>query len=719
MSVVQNLSRVRVLFAVAGMTLAAALCAQTAQARPSAAAQSAAAANATSATQPPTAPASSTAVKSPAAAAPAAVTATDNGTHTTLAPPSLAQQIAKLPPLKNTGINVKDQSSKVLAHLNDMLRFYRAATGRVQKAGEPSDILYAEQAKSGATEAAQLAFQSARNEAALLTRVDASSQPASTATPSSQPNSAPAPADASRLSAARSHAQQQITMLQAQQASIAQQLQHASARERPDLLQKQEQVQGGLELEQATAEALARIGTFSEAQTVHTGLAGDIDRLENSAPELAATNSAKASAPAPLQSFSDAQHSGIVTQAEVLFDLLTARRSIDEQITQIDKLTQEAQDLRTPFVNMLRSTIQQGEALTQQSVNTQATPTSDAQDLKSVRSQFDQITNTFHALSDAMLPLSQEAVVLEGQRGTLSSWRGAVDGEYRIILRSLLVRIGFIALALVILAGLSTLWGRATIKYVSDLRRRRQLLVIRRIVVGFLGGLIVIFGFITQFSSLATFAGFITAGIAVGLQSILLSVAAYFFIIGRYGVRVGDRITVAGVTGTVIEVGLARFYLMELVGSGTELHSTGRVAVFANSVLFQTGTPLYKQLPGTEYAWHELTAKLKPEADADAVSKALCAIVQKVYESYKTGIEAQQREIEGWMGAPLDPPRVDSHLRMTGDALQVAILFPVEIDGAAHADAAIAAEIIKAMQAEGPLKQGLAAMPTITAAIKT
>ena len=81
-------------------------------------------------------------------------------------------------------------------------------------------------------------------------------------------------------------------------------------------------------------------------------------------------------------------------------------------------------------------------------------------------------------------------------------------------------------------------------------------MLVRRTVLGFLGGMVVIFGFVTQFSSLATFAGFITAGIAVGLQTILLSVAAYFFIIGRYGVRVGDRISVAGVTGDVVEVGL-------------------------------------------------------------------------------------------------------------------------------------------------------------------
>jgi len=44
--------------------------------------------------------------------------------------------------------------------------------------------------------------------------------------------------------------------------------------------------------------------------------------------------------------------------------------------------------------------------------------------------------------------------------------------------------------------------------------------------------------------------------------------AAYFFIIGRYGVQVGDRMTITGVTGDVVEVDLLRFYLRELAGSG-------------------------------------------------------------------------------------------------------------------------------------------------------
>jgi small-conductance mechanosensitive channel len=97
----------------------------------------------------------------------------------------------------------------------------------------------------------------------------------------------------------------------------------------------------------------------------------------------------------------------------------------------------------------------------------------------------------------------------------------------------------------------------------------------------------------------------------VGLQTVLLSVAAYFFVIGRYGIRVGDRISVAGVTGDVIDVGLFRFY----AATGVDMHPTGRIAVFSNSVLFQATTPLFKQLPGTRYTWHEAVLPLAVGAD--------------------------------------------------------------------------------------------------------
>ena len=122
--------------------------------------------------------------------------------------------------------------------------------------------------------------------------------------------------------------------------------------------------------------------------------------------------------------------------------------------------------------------------------------------------------------------------------------------------------------------------------------------MLRRIVIGFCMGIVFILGFVSEFSSLATFAGFITAGLAVGLQTILLSVAAYFFLVGRGGIRVGDRISVAGVTGDVVDVGLIRLYLVELAGTGVDLHPTGRIVVSSNAVLFQVTTPLVQTASG-------------------------------------------------------------------------------------------------------------------------
>ena len=176
-------------------------------------------------------------------------------------------------------------------------------------------------------------------------------------------------------------------------------------------------------------------------------------------------------------------------------------------------------------------------------------------------------------------------------------------------------------------------------------------MLLRRIVTDILLAIVLALGFVSEFGSLATFAGFLTAGIAVALQTIILSVAAYFFLIGRHGVRVGDRITVSGVTGDVIDVGLVRLYLMELGGAGADLHPTGRVVVVSNSVLFQ-GAPFFKQIPGTAYAWHEVAVKLEPGGDYTMAESKLLEAVNSVYAQYRVIIEQQSQTLEGLVAIP-------------------------------------------------------------------
>jgi hypothetical protein len=140
--------------------------------------------------------------------------------------------------------------------------------------------------------------------------------------------------------------------------------------------------------------------------------------------------------------------------------------------------------------------------------------------------------------------------------------------------------------------------------------------------------------------------------------------------------------------------------------------------VFANSVLFQSGTPLYKQMPGTEYAWHELTVRLKPEADYRAATSAILDAVNTIYNTYRAGIENQHRRVEEWMDAAVEKPGIEPRLQLAEAGLQYAVLFPVEIKNAASTDEAIIHTLIHNMENNDAVKNAIAAPPQVKAIVK-
>lgn len=633
--------------------------------------------------------------------------------------PVTAAHLAALPePLPaslTTGIDVQARSKDILAHLSEIIRFYRMTVTPIQKTGEPSDMLYAEQAQSTAMQIAQLAFQSGRDEAALLARI----QVMPGVTPAQQPTEG----EAQKLSAAQARITQQYRDLQTQAQSLDQQIAKAKAKDRAGLVEQRTNLQGQLELVAAAAEALAKVAGLSATQT-NSGLQSDIDKLQHSVPEV--IDGKIKPVANTIESIGSMRDAGVTTQAQVLFQLIGTEHAIDQRVEELSKLHDQAVQLRTPLINILRATMEAGRKLQEEQgsekqgsgIGDQGSETlGSASAAGATKKTYDQLTDAFKTISGVSVPISQELLLLEQAKGNLMSWRAAVDAERKSIVHSLLLRVIFIAVALGIVLVLGEVWRRAVTRYVQDLRRRRQLLVIRRMAISFLSGLVLILGFVTQFSSLATFAGFITAGIAVGLQTVLLSVAAYFFIVGRYGVKVGDRITVSNVTGDVVEVGLVRFYLMELAGTGSELHPTGRIAVFANSVLFQTGTPLYKQIPGTNYAWHEVRVKLKPGVNYEPATKAIRGTVEEVYSSYKAQIEREHRATEAWMDTSLPSPAVECRLELT-DGLQYAVLFPVQIGKAADTDEKVITRLVDLMGRDESIAQAVDGAPVLKAVVK-
>lgn len=629
--------------------------------------------------------------------------------------------------------DVASRSKEVLNHLSAVIRYYRTEVAPVQTVGEPTDALYREQAIANTKLVASYAFQSGLAEAKLLAAYEKQK-----AGQGSSSGSQPAEGEAVKLQSALSDVGKRTADLKTQQAALNQQMQKAKPAEVPTLQLELEQIEGALQLNAAMSDALGKIVEMSDSQG-QAGLAGAIQQLQHTAPEL--TDTKAKVVPAPLESLSAARSAGVTSQASVMFQLLKTRAALDQWIHDTDALHDQTLALRTPIVNILRSTISRGQDMSRlasapavpaapavavkhgggRGADSNAAVTAakaDAAQLLATRQSFESLTATFKILSAAAVPLSQEVITLEQGRANLAAWRAAVQVEYRGVLRNLLLRLAVISIALGILFGLGEVWRRATIRYVRDLRRRRQLLGMRRIVLGFLSGLVLVFGFVSQFNSLATFAGFITAGLAVGLQTILLSVAAYFFIIGRYGVRVGDRITVAGVTGDVIEVGLVRFYVLELAGTTSELQPTGRVAVFSNAILFQAGTPLYKQVPGTEYAWHEMTVKLQQSSDYGTASKLITATVQTIYDRYKDVIEQQHRNVQLGLDTSLDEPCVERRLLFSEVGLQLLVRFPVEIRDVSSVIEQVTRTVLELLDHNDVVKQAVLEAPVIRAAVK-
>ncbi len=130
-------------------------------------------------------------------------------------------------------------------------------------------------------------------------------------------------------------------------------------------------------------------------------------------------------------------------------------------------------------------------------------------------------------------------------------------------------------------------------KYAHDANRRRMFLIVQRILTWLAMVLVIAFAFAPELSSLATFLGLLTAGVAVALQNVILAVVGYFLLVGKLGIRVGDRVRISGVTGDVIDVGLLQFQLREVDQDNEQL--TGNVATFSNSFVFLSpATGLFK-----------------------------------------------------------------------------------------------------------------------------
>jgi hypothetical protein len=593
----------------------------------------------------------------------------------------------------NVAVLTGDQ---VIQILDETVDWYRTLGTQQQNANQPSDLLILFANRQTADQVVGLAFDIARANAELL---------------SSEASAGQTAADASSPQALT----RQEELLEAQRAAIVHEMaQHrrtdaklpelqgelAMLDARRNLLDTMTEFVGESDPRGAGANALkAHIDAI--AATVPTGSPMPLPQVLPAAGGAAGTAGNRAAPTAASATAATAAEYGAAPTRVGIWDLGGNVLKLQSKISTIDAIDRHTADLAATFkkislapLRQLKGFSAQSDALAKQADN------ADGAALKTLRGEFDTLAWLFKQTSAILIPLTKEQVLLQQYRHNLANWRDASRRQLADAWAQLGLRLGILVGLLAVVFALAAVWRQAVLKYAHDTRRRHQLLLVRKIIVWAVVVGIVGLSFVTELSALATFAGLITAGVAVAMQSVLVSVVGYFFLIGKYGIRVGDRIQIGTVVGEVIDLGLVRMHLMELNADGP-LGPTGRVVAFANLIVFQASGGLFKQIPGVNLSWHETRLTLPAVDDYVALKEALLAAVNGVVGEYGEEIARQTREIGRTTASSSvndATPQVQMHL--VDGHMEASIRYPVNLKHAGEIEERVSAALLKVISSQ-------------------
>jgi Mechanosensitive ion channel, beta-domain len=474
-------------------------------------------------------------------------------------------------------------NQQVLAFLTESIDWYRHRAVERQIATDPVDLVYLEDNRQLAGQIVKLSFDFARADASLAVASPANNQKGSTAAASaSSPDMAQLFQMEENVAAAAQRASQEIE-------AIKQKLPAARGAERRKLQAALDTAQSRLDVLQTGSATLRQLTDFMRRFGDHeTGdLPSSIDGLARTVPDVigsAAGESQRQSSDfAPVGKLQGSGILGLISEVSALGRKLSI---LDDEMRLTDILRQSSDNLRLPLIA---------------SINKRHLPlgaqndlqASDLSVLQQEKAQLDELAALVKALSPAIVALDKQNVLFAAYASHLKSWRAAVLSEDKKAWKGLTLRLVSAAVVIGALIVITTLARRFTDTHVRDAERRHVFRVFERIGLGFTIALVVAFSFASDLTSLATFLGLLTAGLAVALQSVILSALGYFILVGRRGIRIGDRVQISGVTGDVTDIGWLQFQLREIDNKTQQ--PTGHVVTFSNSfVLASPATGLSK-----------------------------------------------------------------------------------------------------------------------------
>lgn len=595
-------------------------------------------------------------------------------------------------PLTSRAVMTGEQ---VIRILDETVDWYRLLGVQQQSATQPSDLLILYANRQTADRVVALAFEIARANAELLSS-EAEMQQSEAPDPSASPQA---------LLQSQQDLDARRATIRAEVAETERQVGAAQGSERGVLQAKLAELSSELDLVNARRNLLNTMAEFAiESDANGSGVSALREHINAIAASIPAAvsgalpDAATAAAPAAVGATvaATAAEQGGASRFGI-WDLGANVLRLTSKLATIDEVDRRTEVLQETFTQIRAMPEQQIKALSARGDELATlSDASGAVGLKTARDEYDTLAWLFQQTSSILVPLSKAGVLLDQYRNNLESWRDSARAQYRSALKTLAARVGLLLAMLAIVFGASELWRRAVFSYVHEARRRHQLMLVRRIVVWVVALAIVGIAFATEVGSFATFAGLLTAGVAVAMQSVLVSIVGYFFLVGKYGLRVGDRVQIGNVTGEVIDLGLVRLHLMEL---GPLYRPTGRIVAFANSVVFQASGGIFKQIPGVNLAWREMTLAVPEGCDYTAAKERLRAAADQVLEDYREELVRQTRELQKTASSnPAEEAQAHVRLRFSSGSVEATVRYPVPFQRAAEAEERMSRALLDAIR---------------------
>lgn len=592
-----------------------------------------------------------------------------------------------------TSAAAHDERAAVINYLSDIIGWRRRLGIEARAARDPVEILFVSNDRQMADEVVALAFQYARAEATLLKSLYGDGVIEAGASVA-----AAGPSGLHELIARREQTLAALTAAKARMADLRTRLARARRRDRAALQQKIVSLQGQSTLAQSQIDSLDALIAFESggnpATAVTSGLDAQIDELERSVPQLAYDKSAAAAA----ANSNSAAVFGFFGGFGELLRLTHKDQMLEDSIKATRSLAEVVQRQRVPLLAMLQEIVRQGAAAAAQ------TRSSDIATLNASKRAFEALMTRHKLIADALLPLSKQQVTLGLYAANLERWRGFVANRFKQEVRALILRTAGFAVIFGLIFGAAALWRILTFRYIADLQRRHHLMKARRLVIAFVVVMIVLLDFASELSALTTIMGFAAAGVAVALQNVFISIAGYFYVSGRYGIRVGDRVQLTGITGDVLEISLFKLTMMELSANSDAQQPTGRIVVFPNSILFQGNGNFFKPIPGANYIWNELRLTLAPDCDWRLAEKRVEEVVGEVFARFRDAILHDYRHVETSLNVRFDTPRPQTRMHLGVSGLEIVLRYPAPLAIATQSSDELSRRLLDALNREPALK---------------